>query len=106
MKIRTLVREEIVKGFYHIWVWRSCDLDAPNKLSFPLHIDTPHKIYLRLANLFLSRICLKLWTDGQTDGQTPEHMYTIKLANEIHHNNFGFALNKDSDQPVHLTDSY
>ena len=35
-------RRRFLKGFYRIWAWRpswSCDPDAPNKLSFPLHKD-------------------------------------------------------------------
>ena len=36
-----------LKSFYHIWAWRpswSCDLDAANKLSFPLPKEASHKI--------------------------------------------------------------
>ena len=32
-------RRRFLKGFYHIWVWGpswSCDIDAVNKLLFPL----------------------------------------------------------------------
>ena len=39
--------EEDLKGFYHTWAWRSFrlyDPDAANKLSFPLPIETLHKI--------------------------------------------------------------
>ena len=65
-----------MKGFYHIWAWRpswSCDPDAANKLSFPLPIKAPHKIWLRSGKRFRRRRCLKLWTtydDGRTDGRT------------------------------------
>ena len=41
--------EYILRGFYHILVWRtswSCDPDAANKLSFPVPKETPHKIWL------------------------------------------------------------
>ena len=41
--------KEMLKGFYHIWAWRpswSCDLDATNKLSFPLPKEAPNKIWL------------------------------------------------------------
>ena len=38
--------EEILKGFYHIWSWRSflpCDPDLRNKLSFPKPIEAPYE---------------------------------------------------------------
>ena len=41
--------DKIFEAFYHIWAWRpswSCDPDAANKLSFPLTIEVPHKIWL------------------------------------------------------------
>ena len=41
--------KKILMGFYHIWAWRpswSHDPDAMNKLSFPLPIEAPHKIWL------------------------------------------------------------
>ena len=60
-------RRRFLKGFYHIWAWRpswSCDPDAPNKLSFPRPMETPHEIWLRLAQLFWRRRSLKM-VDGQ-----------------------------------------
>ena len=45
--IGPLVPEKnILKGVYHIWVWRpslSGGPDAANKLSFPIHLKAPHK---------------------------------------------------------------
>ena len=41
-----VLEKKILKGFYHIWVWRpswSCDPDAANKLSFPLPKEAPLK---------------------------------------------------------------
>ena len=41
--------EHFLSGFSHIWTWQlswSCNPDFTNKLSFPLPIDTPHKISL------------------------------------------------------------
>ena len=49
VKIGLPVLEKILKGFYHIWAWPppwSCDPDFAIKLSFPLHMDAPHKISL------------------------------------------------------------
>ena len=37
------------RDFTLIWAWRplwSCDLDAANKLWFPLPMEAPHKIWL------------------------------------------------------------
>ena len=64
--------EKILSVFYHIWAWRpswSCDPDFAIKLSFPLPMDAPHKIWLSSAKRFQRRRCLKLWTtdDGRTD---------------------------------------
>ena len=44
-------RKKILEGpgFCHIRGWQpswSCDPDAANKLSFPLHKEDPHKIWL------------------------------------------------------------
>ena len=42
-------KEAFLKGFYHIWAWRPswpCDPDVANKLSFPIPIEVPHKIWL------------------------------------------------------------
>ena len=44
-----VLEKKILKGFYHIWVWRpswSCDPDVVNKISFPLPKEAPHKIWL------------------------------------------------------------
>ena len=43
--------------------------DFAIKLSFPLPMDAPHKIWLSSAKRFQRRRCLKLWTtdDGRTD---------------------------------------
>ena len=38
--------DDFLKGFYHIWAWRSCDPDAANKILFPLPKEAPHKIWL------------------------------------------------------------
>ena len=41
--------EDLWMFFYHIWAWRqswSCDRDAVNKFSFPLHKEAPHKNWL------------------------------------------------------------
>ena len=47
--------KKILKGFYHILAWRpswSCDLDAANKISFPLPKEAPHKIGFDRPNGF------------------------------------------------------
>ena len=50
VEIGLLVPEKkLLKGFYHIWAWRSswlCDQDATIKLLFPLPKEAPHKILL------------------------------------------------------------
>ena len=72
--------------YYHIWTLRpscSCDPDAANKLSFPLPKEAPHKIWLRLAERFWKRRCLKMWTDD--DGRTTidaEPLVYYKFTNE------------------------
>ena len=41
--------EDFLRVFTIIWAWRpswSCDLDHLYKLSFPLHKEAPHKIWL------------------------------------------------------------
>ena len=66
-------RRRFLKGFYHIWAWRpswSCDPDAPNKLSFPQHMEAPHEIWLWLAQGFWRSLKM-------VDGRTTEHAYTI-----------------------------
>ena len=53
--------------FYHIWAWWpswSCDLDAVNKLSFPLTIEATHKIGFDWPSCFVD--VEALWT---TDGR-------------------------------------
>ena len=48
-----------MSGFYHIWAWRpswSCDQDPKNKLSSPLSMDAPHKIWLSSAKRFQSHV--------------------------------------------------
>ena len=65
--------KKIFSGFYHIWAWRpswSCDQDPANKLSFPLPMDAPHKIWLSSTERFQRRRSLKLWTTD--DGRTPD----------------------------------
>ena len=42
----------------------------------PLPKEAPHKIWLWLAKQFLRRRCLSI-VDGRTDGQMPDHWYTI-----------------------------
>ena len=53
VEIGTPVPEKkILKGFYHIWAWRSswsCDPDAANKLLFPLPKEAPHFALIRQA---------------------------------------------------------
>ena len=69
-----------MKGFYHIWAWRSswsCDQDITIKIQMPLSKEAPHKISTRSAKRFQRRRSLKLWTtttdgwtdDGRTDGR-------------------------------------
>ena len=44
------------------------DPGAANKLSFPLPIDAPREIWLRLVNQFWRKISLKIVNDnGRTD---------------------------------------
>ena len=69
VEIGLLVLEKIFECFYHIQAWQppwSCDQDPANKVSFPLPMDAPHKIWPSLAKRFQRRRSLKLWT---TDGR-------------------------------------
>ena len=57
-----------LKGFLnHIWVWRpswSCDLDAVNKLSFPLPMEVPYKI-LALIDKAVREKMIEIVGDGR-----------------------------------------
>ena len=62
MEIDLLVPEKTIsKGLYHTWTWwpfRLYDPDAANKLSFPLPIETLHKI---MSSDFSTRPTQKGW---------------------------------------------
>ena len=55
-------RDSVVLAWQPSW---PCDPDATNKLSFPLPIEAPHKIWPSLAKCFQRRRCLKWWADEQ-----------------------------------------
>ena len=84
VEIGPLVPEKkIFYCFYHIWAWRpswSCDLDHLYKLSFPLPMDAPHEVWLKLAKQFQRRRSLKLWTtEGRRTDAGPWPSYKLTL---------------------------
>ena len=69
-------REErrFIKGFYHIWAWRppwSCDLNAANKLWFPLPKEAQYKFSFGQTVLEKKRFKIVY------DGRTLDHEYPI-----------------------------
>ena len=55
------------KVFNHLWAWWpswSCDQDHLNKLLFLHPKESPYEIWVKLAQWFQRRRCLKMLTDG------------------------------------------
>ena len=70
------VEEDLLKGFYHILMWRpswSCDQDHLNKLRFPVLRSFHIKFEFNWPSSFRGEDVLKMFKDGlKLDGQTLE----------------------------------
>ena len=104
--------EEDFYGFYHIWAWRPswpCDPTHLNHFSFLKSLEAVYEIWLKLAQYFLRRSHLTLWTDGRwtddgvclyyklpqtkPDGRTDACTYT-----ELNCNNYVSLTRKGAQQ--------
>ena len=77
---RRFWRRRFLKGFYHIWAWRpswSCDLDAANKISFPLPKEAPHKILALIGPAVSEKKLFEIVNDGRRTDAGPSVSYKL-----------------------------
>ena len=79
---QSVPKTKYFKSYYHIWPGRSprsCEHHWSNKLSFPPPMKDPCEIWIQLAQLLLTRRCLKMLTTRTTDACTISTHMSLRL---------------------------